>query len=135
MSTIHRSCVPLGFKAVVSAGTARLSTVRSITVTMHGSARTATPSQARREAVEVLIPERRTAARQIDTNPASGAYDPDVCPGPGDRSNTSNMSTPRGHVRLPAELRRLIMSYQVSQAIAVAARLGIADLLTNGPRT
>ncbi len=32
-------------------------------------------------------------------------------------------------------LRRLVNGYQVSQAIHVAAALGIADLLANGPRT
>jgi hypothetical protein len=34
-----------------------------------------------------------------------------------------------------AELRRLVNSYQLSQAIHVAAVLGIADLLANGPRS
>jgi hypothetical protein len=34
-----------------------------------------------------------------------------------------------------AELRRLVNSYQLSQAIHVAAVLGIADLLTDGPRS
>jgi hypothetical protein len=34
-----------------------------------------------------------------------------------------------------AELRRLVNGYQVSQAIHVAATLGIADLLADGPRT
>ena len=34
-----------------------------------------------------------------------------------------------------AELRRLVNSYQLSQAIHVAAVLGIADLLEDGPRT
>jgi O-methyltransferase domain/Dimerisation domain len=34
-----------------------------------------------------------------------------------------------------AELRRLVNSYQLSQAIHVAAVLGIADLLADGPRT
>jgi hypothetical protein len=38
------------------------------------------------------------------------------------------MSTPS------AELRRLVNGYQVSQAIHVAATLGIADLLAGGPR-
>src|SRR5215207_8713358 len=33
-----------------------------------------------------------------------------------------------------AELRRLVNGYQVSQAIHVAAVLGIADLLADGPR-
>jgi hypothetical protein len=32
-----------------------------------------------------------------------------------------------------AEMQRKIRGYQVSQAIAVAARLGIADLLAGGP--
>ncbi len=32
-------------------------------------------------------------------------------------------------------LRRLIIGYRVSQALAVAARLGIADLLSDGPRS
>ena len=34
-----------------------------------------------------------------------------------------------------AELRRLVNSYQLSQAIHVAAVLGVADLLANGPRS
>ena len=34
-----------------------------------------------------------------------------------------------------SELRRLVNSYQLSQAIHVAAVLGIADLLTDGPRS
>ena len=34
-----------------------------------------------------------------------------------------------------AELRRIVNSYQLSQAIHVAAVLGIADLLADGPRT
>ena len=34
-----------------------------------------------------------------------------------------------------AELRRLVNSYQLSQAIHVAAVLGIADLLADGPRS
>ena len=33
------------------------------------------------------------------------------------------------------ELRRLVLGYRVSQAIYVAAELGIADLLAGGPRT
>jgi hypothetical protein len=34
-----------------------------------------------------------------------------------------------------AQLRRLANGYQVSQAIHVAATLGIADLLADGPRS
>lgn len=33
------------------------------------------------------------------------------------------------------ELRRLIVGYRISQALSVAARLGIADLLADGPRS
>lgn len=40
-----------------------------------------------------------------------------------------------GRWRAVDDLRRLINGYQVSQAIHVAAELGIADLLANGPRT
>src|SRR5713226_8419638 len=47
-------------------GMARLRTVRSITVIMHGSARTARPIQALRGALWVLISRRRTMPRQID---------------------------------------------------------------------
>ena len=32
-----------------------------------------------------------------------------------------------------ADLRRLIVGYRLSQALHVAARLGVADLLKNGP--
>jgi hypothetical protein len=35
----------------------------------------------------------------------------------------------------PEILRRMIMSYFISQSIYVAAKLGIADLLANGPRS
>jgi hypothetical protein len=34
-----------------------------------------------------------------------------------------------------AVLRRLIVGYRLSQALHVAAKLGIADLLKNGPKT
>src|SRR5215510_10683364 len=40
MSMIHSNCALVGLSASLSRGTARLSTVRSMTVTMHGSART-----------------------------------------------------------------------------------------------
>ncbi|MGI9382380.1 MAG: methyltransferase [Methyloligellaceae bacterium] len=35
----------------------------------------------------------------------------------------------------PADLRRMIVGYRLSQAIYVAAKLGIADLLKDGPRS
>jgi hypothetical protein len=35
----------------------------------------------------------------------------------------------------PEDLRRLINGFQVSQAIYVAATLGVADLLAHGPRS
>src|SRR5258708_3929112 len=66
MSTIHSSWVPLGLRAAVRCGTARLRTVRSITVIMHGRARTATPSQARRDRIGVFIPRRRMSRRKFD---------------------------------------------------------------------
>src|SRR6266849_7625497 len=73
MSTIHSSCVPLGLRAAVRRGTARLRTVRSITVIMQGRARTARPSQARRGRVGVLIQRRRMGLRQFDmVNQATG---------------------------------------------------------------
>jgi O-methyltransferase domain/Dimerisation domain len=37
--------------------------------------------------------------------------------------------------RPAVELRRLVNGYQISQAIYVAARLGVADLLADGPRS
>src|SRR6266851_4064302 len=73
MSTIHSSWVPLGLRASVRRGTARLRTVRSITVIMQGRARTARPSQARRGRVGVLIQRRRMGVRQFDMlNQATG---------------------------------------------------------------
>jgi hypothetical protein len=38
------------------------------------------------------------------------------------------------HSNAPAELMRLVLGFQASQAIHVAVRLGIADLLKEGPR-
>jgi hypothetical protein len=36
--------------------------------------------------------------------------------------------------RLGEQLRHLVFGYRISQAVGVAAELGIADLLSNGPR-
>src|SRR5215213_7883706 len=55
MSTIHRSCVLLGFKSTVRWGTARFSTVRSIEYSAQGRASTASPIQSRRVAPEAIV--------------------------------------------------------------------------------
>src|SRR5438045_1681707 len=55
MSVIHSSCVALGCRSRVSDGTARNSTLRSMTTSMQGSARAATP-------IHSLRPARGTAA-------------------------------------------------------------------------
>src|SRR5919199_1445766 len=67
MSMIHSSWTPVGLRSSLSFGTARLRTVRSMTVIMHGNARTTRPSQVRAEARWVLIPGRRTGRVEIDT--------------------------------------------------------------------
>src|SRR5579884_4110651 len=69
MSMIHSSWLPVGCSAALRCGTARLRTVRSMTVIMHGRARTARPTQAARGACCVRIPSRRTAPRTIDMHP------------------------------------------------------------------
>src|SRR5260370_39108678 len=63
---MHSSWAPLGLRAAVRCGTERLRTVRSITVIMHGRARTATPSQARRDRIGVLMYRRRISGWEID---------------------------------------------------------------------
>src|SRR5690349_12990761 len=45
-----------------------------------------------------------------------------------------NLPTDAGGVPLPATLLQMMTGYWVSQALYVAAKLGVADLLTNGPR-
>src|SRR5918912_3017536 len=67
MSMIHSNWTLVGLSASLSFGTARLRTVRSITVSMPGNARTARPSQVRAEALWVRIPRRRTGRAEIDT--------------------------------------------------------------------
>lgn len=42
---------------------------------------------------------------------------------------------PTARIQEAEDLRRLVLGYRVSQAIFVAAALGIADLLASGPRT
>src|SRR5262245_1596606 len=51
MSTIHRSCELDGRSCVLMAGSARLSTVKSIAYTTHGKAMTARPIHSRRVAL------------------------------------------------------------------------------------
>lgn len=41
---------------------------------------------------------------------------------------------PQPEVPPPVALRRMMDGYRVSQSLYVAARLGIADLLKDGPR-
>ena len=50
MSMIHSSCAELGCRSSLSAGTARYRTVRSMEMSMQGSARTASPIHSRRPA-------------------------------------------------------------------------------------
>ena len=54
MSVIHRSSVLDGARSLVSAGTARNSTERSIVTSSVGSASTASPIHSRRPAVWVV---------------------------------------------------------------------------------
>jgi predicted O-methyltransferase YrrM len=50
-------------------------------------------------------------------------------------ARSSDRWPPRGAAGTPGEdLRRLMLGYRISQAIAVAAELGVADLLADGPR-
>src|SRR4051795_13389207 len=50
MSVIHRTSVALGCRSAFSDGTARNSTLRSITTSMQGNMRATTPSHSRRPA-------------------------------------------------------------------------------------
>src|SRR5262245_30839197 len=52
------------------------------------------------------------------------------------RLRTEAMNAKKGTAEaLATTLRRLIIGYRLSQAIAVAAEVGIADLLKDGPRS
>src|SRR5918992_4832893 len=68
MSTIQSSSVALGRRSAVIAGTASVSTVRSIAYSRHGSAMTARPIHSRRVAREfmpVSLPRGRRALRMV----------------------------------------------------------------------
>src|SRR4051812_399214 len=52
MSMIHNSCVLLGWRSALSAGTARSSTVKSIEYSTQGRAMTASPIHSRRPALD-----------------------------------------------------------------------------------
>src|SRR5262245_40269656 len=80
MSMIHRSCVLVGRSSVLSDGTARFRTVRSIEYNRQGSASTARPSHSRRVAfAEPLLvmsmaasPQRMSAAAGVIVTVAGG---------------------------------------------------------------
>ena len=48
---------------------------------------------------------------------------------------SENLPNGAGGVPLPATLLQMMTGYWVSQALYVAAKLGVADLLADGPRT
>jgi hypothetical protein len=48
---------------------------------------------------------------------------------------SENLPNGEGSVPLPATLLQMMTGYWVSQALSVAAKLGVADLLADGPRT
>ena len=47
---------------------------------------------------------------------------------------SENVPTDAGAVPPPATLLQMMIGYWVSQALYVAAKLGVADLLADGPR-